>query len=542
MFECPNCGGNVKFDIASQQLDCEYCHTKLDPYHYESKTRDAEEQPDFENFEVTIFTCPQCGGEILSTDNAAAGFCSFCGASTVLYSRISNERRPNYLIPFQKTKEDCKVAYSQLMKKAIFAPKELKDSSNIDSFRGIYMPYWAFYITQKGPFRLNGKKSHRRGDYIITDHFSLEGDLNAYYKGLSYDASSSFADNISEALAPYDVKGMKAFTPAFFSGFYADTADVSSDLYRPEAEHIAFEETFGTIKKNPAFSSYTIDPSKQGGLAPDLLHTQTSAVDQSMFPVWFMSYRNGDRVAYATVNGQTGKVVMDLPVDIRKFLLGSLVLALPLFILLNLFFTVIPSTLLTIIALITLTSVIISTVEIKKIAKQESDGNDLGLLSKTDPQKAEEKSRRFQRIKAATIKKKSSESIASQIIIIVVMLGVLLPFGSIFFALTASLITGGLIWIAILIGTVVCACMGFARLKEVPGRKGGLGLTAALAGIGISAIVTLLHPASDLFYYGAAILSLAAVFLTLKEGMDQYNILSTRRLPQFDKEGGDNRA
>ena len=60
-----------------------------------------------------------------------------------------------------------------------------------------------------------------------------------------------------------------------------------------------------------------------------------------MFPVWFMSYRNGDRVAYATVNGQTGKAVADLPVDIRKFIGGSLLLAVPVFILLNLFLTLV---------------------------------------------------------------------------------------------------------------------------------------------------------------------------------------------------------
>ena len=85
MFACKNCGGNVIFDIASGQLACTYCHTLFDPYEYEEKTTDAEVEKDFE---ATIFTCPQCGGEILSTDDTAAGFCSFCGASTVLYSRI----------------------------------------------------------------------------------------------------------------------------------------------------------------------------------------------------------------------------------------------------------------------------------------------------------------------------------------------------------------------------------------------------------------------------------------------------------------------
>lgn len=210
MIACPNCGGNTKFDIASQQILCEFCDTKYDPYMFDHKTSDAIES---QQFEVTVFTCPQCGGEILSTDDAAAGFCSFCGASTILYSRISHEKRPDYIIPFKKTKDDCKQAYADLMKKAIFAPKELKDPKYIDGFRGIYMPYWAYYFTQQGGFTINGKKSYRRGDYIYTDYYDLNGEIDAYYKGITYDASSSFADSISEALAPFDVKGMKAFTP-----------------------------------------------------------------------------------------------------------------------------------------------------------------------------------------------------------------------------------------------------------------------------------------------------------------------------------------
>ena len=46
MFACKNCGGNVKFDIKSGQLACEYCHSLFDPYAYEDKTSDAEVQKD----------------------------------------------------------------------------------------------------------------------------------------------------------------------------------------------------------------------------------------------------------------------------------------------------------------------------------------------------------------------------------------------------------------------------------------------------------------------------------------------------------------
>ena len=59
MFACPNCGGNLKFDIPSQQLGCEFCQTLVDPYAFESKETDAVE---IKEYDATIFTCPQCGG------------------------------------------------------------------------------------------------------------------------------------------------------------------------------------------------------------------------------------------------------------------------------------------------------------------------------------------------------------------------------------------------------------------------------------------------------------------------------------------------
>ena len=58
-------------------------------------------------------------------------------------------------------------------------------------------------------------------------------------------------------------------------------------------------------------------------------------VELALLPVWFLSYRNGDRVSYAVVNGQTGKAAADLPVDGKRYLAGSLLLAVPLFFLLN---------------------------------------------------------------------------------------------------------------------------------------------------------------------------------------------------------------
>lgn len=473
MLSCPNCGGNLKFDIPSQQLSCEHCHTLFDPYDFDGKTSDAEESKTFDgDYEVTIFTCPQCGGEILSTDNAAAGFCSFCGASTILYSRISHEKRPNYIIPFQKTKEQCKEAYARRMKHSIFAPKELRDPSYIDSFRGIYMPYWAFYISQKGSLSLNGKKTSRRGDYIITDHYALTGDLDAYYKGLSYDASSSFDDNISEELAPYNLKSMKAFTPAYLSGFYADTSDVDAKVYQGDAEYTASAETTERIASDGTFADFTMDT-----IRPEQLHTKTETIDSTMFPVWFLSYRKKDRVAYATVNGQTGLVVTDIPIDPKRYLLGSLLLAIPIFALLAWSAFLQPSSLVMTTLLLSLLSIGVYCYECVSIHQKDTGANDRGKMF-------------IQSKKASAADKPKTPEAQPK----------------------PAAKTNPLGWI--------------------------LPLCAAVLSFGI----WFLHPVSDLYYYGAAILSMAAILVSFISIIHAYNLLSTRRLPQFDKQGGDDRA
>ena len=134
MYECPNCGSNLKFDIAAQQMLCSHCSTAVDPYSIQ-KEHDAEESNEYD---VTVFRCTQCGAELLSEDTTAATFCSFCGSTAVLDSRIGKGRRPAHIIPFLKTKEDCKAAYASMMRRAVFAPKELKDQEYIEKFRGIY--------------------------------------------------------------------------------------------------------------------------------------------------------------------------------------------------------------------------------------------------------------------------------------------------------------------------------------------------------------------------------------------------------------------
>lgn len=525
MYECPNCGGNLTFDIPSQQLACAYCQTHLDPYSYE-KDHDAVET---DTYDATIFTCPQCGGEILSAQNEATGWCSFCGAHTILDSRISREKRPNYIVPFRLTKEDCKQAYGKMMKHAFFAPKELKDPRWVDNFRGIYMPYWVYMVTQQGHSVLSAEKHYREGNYSITDHYALHSDLNNYYKGLAYDASASFADSISESIAPFDVKGMRAFTPSLLCGFYADTADVPSDLYIQDVMDIANDNTVKEIKKQQPFQGLSIQqPTQQENLNRSL-NSRCTQIDSAMFPVWFLAYRNKDRVAYATVNGQNGKVAADLPVDTKKYLLGSLLLAIPLFLLLNLLFTVVPSTTLLIASLLAAITAIIDVVELQRISRKESFADDKGKQFQTTGTAGQPPSKR----------NRAKVTINSIVIVFVAAVFLMSFMG----ALSNSVGMGSRILILpVFIVTLITTIIGFVMRRKSSQRHKVPGFLGSSLAVLLAALILVIDPVSDLYYYGGTILAGAAIFLTLLGIIREYNVLATRPLPQFDRKGGDDRA
>ncbi len=532
MYQCSNCNGNLVFDIASQNLQCAYCSTQYDPYEMD-QTIHANEM---DTMDVTMYTCSQCGGELYTTDTAMTSFCSFCGTEALLYSRASKEQKPEYIIPFKKTKEDCKKLYKNMMRMAIFAPKELKDEKCIDSFRGIYMPYWMYDVNHEKPMDVAGKTSYRSGDYIYTSHYRLTADLDVHYNGISYDGSSSFSDNISEKIAPFQVAHLKPFTPAYMSGFYADTADVDESVYCEDVTRFANDKTGEFIRKHPDCKKYEIS---QESIDMDLGNA-IERTHRAMFPVWFMSYQKDGRVAYATVNGQTGKVVADLPVDLGKYLIGTFVLALPIFILLNMFLTVTPGVLLSVVSGIAAFVSVLYAIEIGKIVKRDNYEDDKGKQSKIKQDMNVEQ----KKVKGATMPKSvKTVLIVVGATILISFVGPLLMISEVLvaeiFGVSSSSVTVCGVTLIISIAALVFSNISAKKLNAtIKGRSSVFCMIATL----IALLIAILNPVHDAYYYVGSMVILIAVFVTLLDLIKKYNVLATRRLPQFDYTGGDNNA
>lgn len=64
-------------------------------------------------------------------------------------------------------------------------------------------------------------------------------------------------------------------------------------------------------------------------------------------------------------------------------------------------------------------------------------------------------------------------------------------------------------------------------------------LVKPVAAIVLALAIILWNPVSDLFYYGGSIVSMGAVIWTLMDIIGRYNVLTTRKLPQLNRRGGD---
>lgn len=519
MIVCPNCGGNLKFDIDTQAMHCEYCGSGFAPEDPQFMTQAGTNT----TMNVTVFTCPQCGAEMYSEDNDATAFCSYCGASNILDKRMRGVKRPTKIIPFQKNKKFCTDAFGRIAKRSPYTPKEYHDPEYIDRFRPIYIPYWSYSVDFKGTLRMKGSKSRRKGDYIYTDHTDLSCELDSSFRDIPYDASAAFDDSLAREIAPFDTKVQKVFHEGYLSGFYANIADVDSSLYELEAQTIAAKEVARKVAEVKEFrgENYSLPAGEQ--LAKTLPVADKRA-DSAMYPVWFLSFRRGERVAYAVVNGQTGKVSCDLPVSIPRFFGFSLLTAIPLFLLLNLFYSLNIHEGLEMSAVLAVLTAVLYVRNFKGIRQKDEHLKDRGYLAAHFSELVKEVGKKSAE---KTLKEAGTAQKASK--------GLLTLFLAFFVMLFLAAYSGWLLPAGGAIGVLVYTASAYFGSK--PRRKMGVWpvLLCAAALAGCALIVW--NPVSDLYFYGGSMVILLLICLSLYSIIRQYNLLATRPLPQLVKKG-----
>lgn len=362
---CPSCGGTLRFDIKKQKLVCEYCMSEFDAESIaqmggatESQAFGQDEgQADGETMDAKIFTCPNCGAEVFATDLDAVEYCSYCGTFVTLESRLAKLQKPSYILPFAITKEKCLELYKEKLKAARFLPKDMSVEKAESSFRRIYIPYWT-YDLEFDPNNLvsvDTQESWTRGNTEYTQRYKIQARAEGRMDNLFFDASATLEDRIGEDIGNYPLDSLQPYNSSLMAGSYADVADVSKETYEDdvykEGKDALMDQMRSNLSQNGGRGASGATVRSASSLSSfkttqDVRSLGTVSAKLAMLPVWFMTWKNKDRLCYAVVNGSTGKMFAEIPSDIKKYALSSIVLAIPIFILLEFLFTLMPKTLL----------------------------------------------------------------------------------------------------------------------------------------------------------------------------------------------------
>lgn len=339
-YQCPACTGPLNFSPETGKVACEFCGSSYELAEIEALYREKDakateafaEQEAWDQSELTedwgeaaegmkTYSCPSCMAELICDEATAATSCPYCGNPTVVPGQFSGALKPDFVIPFKKDKEAAVAALKQHYGKRFFLPKRFKDQNHIEKIQGVYVPFWLFDAETEGTavFDAANRRVYRRGEYEITEtsHYVVARGGDMAFEKIPVDASSKMPDGHMDSIEPFDYSELKPFSTAYLPGFLADKYDVAVE----DSEDRADERCYGSLEReleNTVVGYDTVSAKHRD------FRIHRGKVHYALLPVWLLSTKwNGENFLFA-MNGQTGKLVGDLPVDKKKYWLTFL--------------------------------------------------------------------------------------------------------------------------------------------------------------------------------------------------------------------------
>lgn len=335
-FKCPNCSAPLAYAPGADHVTCEYCGTELSiadlEAFYAAKEENAakaeearqkkwdtdgagKEWSEDEAKILRAFTCSSCGAEIVCDENTIATECCYCGNPTMIAQRYDGALRPDYVIPFQKTKKDAQEAFRNFYKGKLLLPSNFVSQNRVDAIQGMYVPFWLFdsKVTATASYKAKNVNTFVVGKNQITEErvyrCDREGEMK--FNRVPMDGSKKMDDTWMESIGPFDYSTMVPFTTAYLAGYLADKYDVPAEEMAPRADELVTNTALAQM--DDTVTGYTSCNREDGFVSKD-----ENTVSYALAPVWILSTTYNGTPYTFIMNAQSGKFVGSLPVDKNK--------------------------------------------------------------------------------------------------------------------------------------------------------------------------------------------------------------------------------
>lgn len=354
-YKCPNCDGGLTFNPQTGQFHCAYCLSDFTEQQLSElaaaqaqqgaaqtgQQAGAGQTPQDDGWqqsgtqaheELVMYTCPSCGAQIVTEKTTAATFCYYCHNPIVLSEKVSGDHMPDGVIPFAIDRDEAVKRFTRWIRSKKYVPRAFFNKQQIQRISGVYFPYWVAEVDVDAQMDAQGRtvRVWRAGDteYTETKHYAIERAGNIHFEGLSKNALKKANRKLVEGVQPFDESAVKPFSPAYLSGFVAQTRDVEQQEVAQKLEQEL--DDYAQKLLRDTISGY------------GSVHMQSCSVQRTaqkfhciLRPVWVLTYQGEEQMYYYAMNGQTGKVCGELPTDRRSLWALFAQVSIPVFVLLT---------------------------------------------------------------------------------------------------------------------------------------------------------------------------------------------------------------
>lgn len=355
-YQCPACTGPLHYSAKSGKLACDYCGSSFDVAEIEAlyarkeaeaaaakqaadakaeaaqaakaeaaeaaaasggwDTSDLSRDWGAEADSLRVYSCPSCGAELICDQSTAATACPYCGNPAIVPGQFSGALRPDYILPFRLSKDDAVQALRAHYKGKPFLPRSFTSANHIEQIQGVYVPFWLFDGGAEGAasYRASNTNVFETGDYEITEtrHYHVVRAGSLAFEKIPVDASSKMPDDHMDSIEPFDYAQLRPFSTAYLPGYLADKYDVTIDDSRDRAD-TRCRETLAQALRDTV-TGYGACVTEREDIA-----LRRGKVHYALLPVWMLSTKWRGQDFLFAMNGQTGKLVGDLPTDRGRF-------------------------------------------------------------------------------------------------------------------------------------------------------------------------------------------------------------------------------
>ncbi len=366
-YQCPKCTGPLHFSSETGKLECEYCGSSFDPAEIESlyaaKNEKAEEAFAADQAEVKkeetadkndaaadgtqeesawdtselkddwgedsaklkSYNCPSCGAELICDETTAATSCPYCGNPTVVPGQFKGTLKPDTIIPFKLDKDAAVAALKKHYKGKLLLPGSFTASNHVQEIKGLYVPFWLFDAKTDANcvFEATNSEHFTDGEYKVTktNYFEAIREGTVSFEKIPADGSKKMKNDYMDSIEPYDYSELKPFSMAYLPGYLADKYDVTAKGNAKRVEKRCIESASEMMRRDVVGYENVIAKSEH-------VYLERGKVSYALLPVWTLVTKWNGKNYLFMMNGQTGKMVGDLPVDKQKLAVAFALFAL----------------------------------------------------------------------------------------------------------------------------------------------------------------------------------------------------------------------